>query len=320
MSFIRTVLFDIPPSELGVCYAHEHVIIDPGIPTWTNPDFLLDSVETAIEELRAFHGAGGRAVIDSMPCDAGRNAIKLAQVARGTGVHIVAATGLHLPKYYHPGHWGNEYPAHKLLRLFVEDIEEGIDTHDYSGPILERTPYRAGVIKIATGETITAREERALTAAAQAHVATGCPILTHTEQGRLALQQIGHLRREGVDLKHVCLSHTDRNPDVGYHRDILATGVRVEYDSGFRWKQADGNPTLDLCVELIPEFPDQIMLGMDAARRTYWTSYGGSPGLTFLLTQFTEQLKDAGIPDDLLHRVFVTNPAATFAFAEPAAP
>jgi hypothetical protein len=32
------------------------------------------------------------------------------------------------------------------------------------------------------------------------------------------------------------------------------------------------------------------MLGMDAARRSYWKSYGGAPGLSFLLTDFRRQM------------------------------
>lgn len=317
MSWIRTVLGDIAPAELGMCYAHEHVIIDPSFTTHVTPEFELSDVERAAQELREFHAQGGRAMIDSMPCDCGRNVLKLAELSRRTGVHLVCPTGLHLAKYYDPGHWGNSYSVDELAALFIAEINEGIDARDYNGPLVRRTPHRAGLIKIATGSAFTPREQKIFAAAAQAHRATGCPILTHTEQGALALEQIDVLERHGVDLRHVCLSHTDRQPDAGYHREILATGVRVEFDSAFRWKPADGNPTLDLLVALLPEFPDQIMLGMDAARRGYWRSHGGSPGLAFLLTEFSAALCAAGISKDTLHRIFVSNPAATFSFASP---
>lgn len=317
MSFVRTVLGDIPPAELGVCYAHEHVIIGPSFATHAHPEFLLDDLERATIELREFHAAGGRAMIDSMPCDAGRNVEKLAALSRATGVHLVCPTGLHLAKYYEPGHWGDRYTEDDLAALFIADIRDGIDAHDYNGPIIRRTPHRAGLIKIATGPAFTAREEKVFAAAAQAHRVTGCPILTHTEQGELAQEQIDYLARHGVALGHVCLSHTDRKPDVGYHRAILARGVRVEFDSAFRWKLPAGarNPTLDLLLALLPEFPDQIMLGMDAARPTYWRSHGGRPGLTFLLTEFSATLRTADVSDALLHRIFVSTPAATFSFS-----
>jgi phosphotriesterase-related protein len=317
MSFVRTVLGDVPAESLGVCYAHEHVIIDRSFTTHANPEFLLDDVELGAHELLEFHAAGGRAMIDSMPADAGRNVLKLVELSRRTGVHLVCPTGLHLAKYYDPGHWGHHYSEAELAHLFTEDVVHGIDAHDYNGPLLRRTPHRAGLIKIATGARFTAREEKIFAAAAQTHRTTGCPILTHTEQGELALEQVERLRTGGVDLRHVCLSHTDRKPDLAYHREILSTGARVEFDSAFRWRKShgDANPTRDLLLALLPEFPDQLMLGMDAARRDYWRSYGGAPGLTFLLTEFTASLRNAGVSTEALHRIFVTNPAQTFSFA-----
>jgi phosphotriesterase-related protein len=315
MSFVRTVLGDLDAVHLGVCSAHEHVIIDPSFTTHVTPDFLLDDLDRAMPELQQFHVDGGRAMIDSMPCDSGRNVLKLAELSRRTGVHLVCPTGLHLAKYYDPGHWGTRYSETQLADLFVADIEQGVDAHDYGGPLVARTTHRAGVIKIASDRAFTPREEKIFAAAAEAHRRTGCPVLTHTEQGELALEQIERLRARGVDLRHVCLSHTDRKPDLGYHREILSTGVRLEYDSAFRWPDhTTRNPTRDLLVALLPDFPDQLMLGMDAARRSYWHSYGGAPGLSFLLTTFSAELRAAGVSTETLHRVFVSTPAQTFSF------
>ncbi len=317
MSFVRTVLGDIAPAQLGACDAHEHLIIDPGLPTERNPDFLLDDVEKAVSEVAQFRRDGGGAIVDSMPCDAGRNVLKLAEISRRTGVHVICPTGVHLAKYYDPGHWGGAYDEDELTALFADEIELGVDARDCNGPLVRRTEHRAGVIKIATDTAFTAREERIFAAAAAAHRRTGCPILTHTEEGTLALKQIERLRRGGVALAHVCLSHTDRRPDVGYHREILASGVRVEFDHAFRWKPEQGNPTRDLVLALLDEFPDQIMLGMDAARRRYWRSYGGGPGLSFLLTDFAGQLRAAGVTDAQLERIFVQTPASAFSFVPP---
>jgi phosphotriesterase-related protein len=313
MSFIRTVLGDIAPSELGLCYAHEHIIIDASFTTQATPDFLLDDVAKASAELSDFRAAGGSAMVDSMPCDSGRNVRKLAEISRASGVHIVAPTGLHMAKYYDLGHWGHFYAEDQLAALFIAEIEEGIDAHDYNGPIVERAPHRAGVIKIATDAQWSPREEKLFAAAAHAHRRTGCPILTHTEQGTLGLEQAERLRSSGVDLRHVVLSHTDRKPDPAYHRDLLQTGVRLEYDSGFRWKE--GNPTLDLVVELAPEFPGQILLGMDAARRSYWTHHGGRPGLCFLLREFRRDLLARGLTEALWLQIMRDNPARAYAFA-----
>src|SRR4028119_1656567 len=114
--FVRTVLGDTPASQLGVTYAHEHIIIDASFATAQNADFLIDSVDLAVQELREFYRNGGRAVIDAMPCDCGRNVCKLAQVSQESGVHIVAPTGMHLSKYYDAGHWSHCYSEDDLAQ------------------------------------------------------------------------------------------------------------------------------------------------------------------------------------------------------------
>jgi len=313
---IRTVLGDIDAADFGVCYAHEHLIIDPSVATLRFPDFRLESVAIGIAELKEVHALGGRAMVDSMPCDAGRNVVKLAAMSEGSGIHILCPTGVHLAKYYDDGHWSNDYSVDQLTSLFIADIEDGIDRFDYSGPVVERTSHRAGLIKISTeGESIGPREQRVFEAAAQTHKQTGAPILTHCEQGKGALEQAALLASHGVDLSKVVLSHTDRTPDLSYHRDVLQTGVRLEYDSGFRWKSEE-NPTLDLLVKLIAEFPDQLMLGMDAARPTYWKHYGGEPGLTFLLKEFSDAIKARGVTDEQWQKIFVTTPADAYEFKQ----
>jgi 5-phospho-D-xylono-1,4-lactonase len=316
MPFLRTVLGDIEASQAGVCYAHEHIIIDPSFTTHRYPDFLLDSVERASIDVADFYAAGGRTLVDSMPCGGGRNAAKLAEVCRRTGANIICPTGLHLTKYYAPGHWGERLSVEELSRLFVADIQEGIDSNDYNGPEISRTPHKAGVIKVATGQKVPSTHERKIfEAASVAHHQTGAPILTHTEQGAGALEQVQLFQEFRVPLQHVVISHTDRAPDRNYHKEILSTGAVLEYDSAFRWGADAGNPTLDLVVAMFAAgFGSQIVLGMDAARRKYWKAYDGAPGLAFLLREFVPRLKQAGLADADIQKIFVSTPASCYAF------
>lgn len=316
MSFIRTVLGDIPPAQAGITYAHEHLIIEESFPTWANPDFLLNDVDKVSAELTQVYQAGGRTMVDTMPANCGRNVLKLAEVSRRTGIQIIAPTGIHLEQYYPPSHWRYQYSEDQLTRLFIADVEEGIDAYDYNGPFVERTPHRAGMVKLATGdETITPHQELIFRAVVNTHRATGVPILTHTNAGRRALDQVERFDKLGADLSHVVLSHVDRCSDVGYHRAVLQTGVRVEFDSAFRWKASEENWTYRLLEALLPDFPEQITAGMDAARSTYWQSYGGSPGLTYLLTTFRDELARRGL-GDYWNRLMVQNPAALYRFKQ----
>ena len=314
MNFVRTILGDITPEQMGLTYSHEHIIIEESYPTVENPLFLLNDVEKVSAELKRLYAHGGRTMVDTMPANCGRNVLKLAEVSRRTGVHIVAPTGVHLEIYYPPHHWRYTYSEDQLAQLFIEDIEIGIDKYDYNGPLVERTLHKAGLIKLATGDApITAHQEKIFRAVAHAHQATGVPILTHTNYGKHAITQAEMFEKLGADLSHVVISHVDRYKDIGYHRALLQTGVKVEYDSAFRWKEGEENWTYTLLKALLPEFPDQIVMGMDAARHTYWQSYGGKPGLNFLLTTFKEELEKM----ELFHfydNIFYSNPAQLFSF------
>jgi predicted metal-dependent phosphotriesterase family hydrolase len=307
VSFIRTVLGDIEPEDLGPTHAHEHLVIDGGRVVELNPDFLLADVDKAVAELEPARALGLAAIVDATPCDFGRNPLKLADASRRSGIHVVGATGLHLAHWYDPDGWTEHETVEQLAGRFEADITEGIDG----------TEHRAGVIKIAGSAQLNDRERRVFEAAAIAHLRTGCPILTHCTDGLGAIEQVAWLGELGVRSSHVTLSHTDKVVDRGYHREILATGASVEYDQGFRWKPDVDNGTLTLLAWMIEDgFGDQLMLGMDAARQGYWTTYGGSPGWAFLLGPFAEQMQLRGIAADAQRAIFITNPARAFSFAE----
>ena len=316
MTFVRTVLGDIAPEELGVTYSHEHLVIDGGRPVELEPEFDLADVEAMATEVAVAAALGLRSVVDAMPCDAGRNAAMLAGIARRTGVNVVAPTGLHHDRYYGAAHWSHRFSVEELADLFVADITDGIDAYDYAGPVVHRTPFRAGVIKVAGSEDgLTPRDRRVFEAAAQTHRRTGAPILTHCEHGTGALEQVRFLGEHGVSPSHIVLSHVDQVVDRGYHRELLATGAFGEYDQSFRWPDDEPNGTVQLISWMVEDgLDDRIVLGMDAARRRYYLVHGGTPGLVWLLDGFSRLLADAGL-DALVHdRLFVTNPARAFAF------
>jgi predicted metal-dependent phosphotriesterase family hydrolase len=316
MTLVRTVLGDIDPGDLGVTYAHEHLVIDGGRPVLMEPEFDLSDVDRMATEVAAAADLGLGAVVDAMPCDAGRNASKLAELSRRTGVHVVAPTGLHHDRYYGPAHWSHRLDVDALAELFVADIEDGIDANDYSGPVVRRTAHRAGVVKVGGSEGgLSERDERVFAAAAIAHVRTGVPILTHCERGTGALDQVRWLTDRGVEAGHIVLSHVDKVVDRGLHRELFATGAVGEYDGSFRWPDDETNGTLQLLGWMAEDgLLDHVVLGMDAARQGYYAVYGGRPGLGWLLDGFTDAMEAHGLDAAARRRLFVDNPARAFAF------
>jgi phosphotriesterase-related protein len=317
VSFVRTVLGDVDPGQLRTTYAHEHLVIDHGRMVQAEADFLLIDVDRLAAELADAAAAGLQTAIEATPADCGRNPAMLAELARRTGVNIVAATGLHHERFYGPTHWSVRAREEELADLFAADVIDGIDERDYGGPIVRRTGVRAGIVKVAGSEGgPSSRDEPIFRAAAAAHRRTGVPVHTHCEAGTGALEQLRLLADAGVPAVHVSLSHVDKVVDRGYHRELLSTGAFAVYDQAFRWGDRD-NGTIQLIEWAVEDgTSSRVMLGMDAARQGYYRSYGGSPGLAFLLGPFSDRLAARGVPSEVRESMFVGAPSRAFAFAE----
>jgi len=60
-------------------------------------------------------------------------------------------------------------------------------------------------------------------------------------------------------------------------------------------------------------------MGHDHARRAQWTALGGSPGMSYLLGEFSQRMTERGL-SDVRTAIFMINPASVFAFARGTAP
>jgi phosphotriesterase-related protein len=118
------------------------------------------------------------------------------------------------------------------------------------------------------------------------------------------------LESVGVPPERVILSHTDKVVDVDYHTSILGRGANVEYDQSLRRHLIGSDETVSLVARMWDEgFGSQIMLGTDGARRSLWTSLGGSPGLAWLYGSMPALLGTAGLSGAEIESMFVDNPA-----------
>ena len=302
-NLVRTVLGDIPASQLGVTYMHEHLIIDSPIVSRDFPHIHLPSEAEAIAEVNLCRSAGVQTLVDCMPTGSGRSAVKLAAISKATGVNIVATAGLHTDRYYLPTDELENMDAEDLAKVFIRDIQVG----------MEGTEFKAGQLKVVTsGHVIKDRDRRLFEAVAIAQQITGAPIISHCEHGTGALEQIELFIALHIPVHKVTLSHTDKENDIGYHKEILASGINVEYDQSLRQSDQDAPPSALLMKAMIEAgFIDQIMLGTDGARRSLWSSLGGSPGLAWLYSGWSKKLIELGLTQGQLDKVFIDNPART---------
>ncbi len=316
MAFVRTILGDIDPKDMGITDAHEHLIrIGGGEVAHGGEDMRLPSVEKAVAETRLFLAAGGKTIVDAAPVSLGRDIGKLLEVNAAVDAHIIASTGFQEGLFYdNTVHWAARYTVEQIAELLIADIEEGIDVHDYMGPIVERSTARAGAIKVGTGYgMISPFEEKIIHAAALAQQATGAVLNTHTRAGTMALEQAQMLMRCGVPPERIILGHAQRNPDLWLHKQIAALGCSFMYDGGYRVKYYPDSTRVELIRGMIKAgYQKHITLGCDAGKKSYQKAYGAGTGFDYDLTVFVPRLREEGIVEDAIEDMLVNNPARLF--------
>ena len=310
MKMIETSLGALPLDQLGTrINAHDHLFLDSGPGGVNVPDFLLDDVDKTTAEIERWAAAGGGAIVDTMPTT-GRNVDKCVEVSRRTAVPIIMSTGFHKGAYYWPDHWRYLYDEDQMVALVHDEITVGIERSNYRGPVVNRSPIKAAVMKVA-GEynRVTANMQKLIRVVGRVHQQTGTPIYAHTEHGTAANDILDLLEESGVPLERVLVCHLDRNPDLFLHKQIAARGAFLEYDTPSRFKYQPENIVIDLMRGMIDAgYGDRLMLGGDMARRSYLKAYGGGPGFEYLLTSFTPRLEQEGFSTHELQQIWHDNP------------
>ena len=295
---VRTVLGDIAPDTLGVCDAHDHLFLrSPQLPGQE-----LADVRLAAAELAAFRAAGGATVIQWTPYGMGRHASELPSLARESGVHLVAATGLHQAAHYTTELL--EKVGADLAGLFVRELTEGIGG---AGP-------RAGMIKVAGGFHGLDRHARhVMAAAAEAQHATGAAIGVHLDLGTGAPEVLDLLCGElDVPPDRVILGHLNRSPDPAVHRMAAEAGAYLAFDGPSRAHHAtDWRLPEALAALADAGHGDRVLLGGDTTTAG-GRSVNGGPGMPYLLRGHRRRLA-LTLGEEMVTHFLTANPARAFA-------
>lgn len=216
---VNTVLGPVDAARLGFTLSHEHVCAaSPGVwQAW--PELFggrAQFVKIAVDQLKRAKDEGVDSVVDVTTVDLGRDIRLLEEVSRKSGMQIVACTG----------HWLDASrtmaarTVEELAEFFTREIERG----------MEGTPIRAGIIKVANGNTIDPFGEKVLRAAARVSKATGVPITTHSPgAARIGEKQAEIFESEGLAPSRVCIGHSDNSP-ADYQMGLIKRGYYLGMD------------------------------------------------------------------------------------------
>jgi len=340
--YIRTVLGDIAPEELGITLGHEHLLIDlRGLwdsppparahlvdqePTLQNrgelmrnpydsrPNLLIDDPELSFRELMYYKAAGGQGLIDMTTVGTKPDPEALRALAQRTGLHVVAGCGYYrqpvLPEEIHDR--SAEAIADDLLRWLTEGM--------YG------TTIQAGLMgELGTSSPIYPFEERQLRAAARVQRQTGASINVHPLiWGHEHLHILDILEEEGADLSRVTVSHCDELIEPEWHARIAERGAVLSFDTfgsetffdrSFAQEPRDTDRIACLLRLLEQGYATQITLAHDICTRLQFRHYGGW-GWDHLLANIVPRLRHAGVSQQELDAMFIVTPRRLLTLVE----
>lgn len=343
MKILRTVLGDVPAESSGRILSHEHLLYGyPGaeLDHRTVLDYSAAVDFVAGQVKRGMDGYSYGTIVDMTPPEVGRHPQFMVDVAKQTGMNVVAITGFFPERMGVPYYWRRQ-TVEELTEFFVRDLTEGMVF------AWQQTPYRAGAIKIATGqESVTPMpspvgpngrhihevEDRIIRAAARAATQVGCAINTHidpmdfevTNPGR---EQLEILLEEGMDPAKVIIGHAFVPPQVEMMREILEMGGNVQLDHvGIPWRVGSAEELdeamADALVTLIDEgHLEKVVISFD---RWFFNPRAGvteidpqllneKVDLGYMFTSFVPRLKGKGVTDEQLDALMIHNPRRIFA-------
>jgi predicted metal-dependent phosphotriesterase family hydrolase len=300
MERAQTVTGPVDVESLGFTLPHEHLFLR----MWA--DDGRGSIEQAadekvlLEELRAFRELGGGCLLDLTPRGCGRDPMAVRRLAEATGLAIIMGCGWYLEPYYPPEDALARRSVNAIADQLVAEIECGMDGTD----------IRPGVIgEIGVGQGwLSPLEERVHRAVARAHLRTGLPIITHTQNAAAGFAQFAVFEEEGVDLRKVCVGHCDSQPYLDYCEAIAQRGSFVAFDNiGLQMGHLEDR-LVHLVKTLVEHgFAEQVLLSHDVGQTSELRYFGGR-GYTYLSEVFLPRLRAAGLPEAVIDQITVANP------------
>lgn len=313
---IHSVTGMVDPAEKPFFQSHEHLLISQGRSGEINSTLCFEDYEKSLQELKAFHMAGGEALTDAQPVGCGRMAAQLRRLSEESNVRIVASTGFHKMIFYPEGHWNFTSSETMLADIYINELTAGM----YQDPDMQfpskQTSAQAGQIKTAIEASVMdAQYQKLFSAAASAAIETGAPLMVHVENGCSPEQYLEFLVKKGVKPEQMIFCHMDRAcADLGLHKEFARAGVFLEYDTIAREKYHSDKRELEIFHEMIEEgLEDRLLFSLDTTRQRL-KSYGGEVGLDYILKTFLKKMEDSGISQNTIEKISRDNPSQAFAW------
>jgi len=307
---VETVRGPVAAGDLGVSLLHEHVFIaNPegianfnhhwGAPWWDEEERVAD----AIRQLQELRDVGVQTIVDPTGFGLSRDIRRLQRVNADVDINIVVCTGLYafieVPAYL------KYRDAESLAAIFTREIEEGIDDTGVKAAFLKCAIESYGVV----GDI-----PLILDAVALASVATGAPVMVHTNAAfKTGLTALSELTSRGVDPTRIVIAHAGDSNDLDYLREMGDSGAVLGLDRfNIPSFNSDENRIDTLCKLLDEGYIDRIHLAHDAASFNDFMQHNppfaeANPNYTHIHYNVLPKLRERGVTEEQIDEMLVTN-------------
>lgn len=325
---VNGVLGPLEAEQLGKTLMHEH--LQYGFTGWQGdltcgPVRELYTMQDNMKWIKPIteDPYNFKTIVDATNNECGRDPQFLARMAIALNINIICSTGFYYENMSAHGYWkflSGPHDINVLIEeLMTKELEEGI-----AGTTgLDLKPIKAGVMKLATSAgQITPVEEAFIKAAARVNNKTGHPIITHTELGTMGPEQAKLLVENGADPKSVSIGHMCGSTDIDYHEKVLQYGVFDCFDrfglEGELFHTPTDEERCQTIVKLIEKgYEDQILMSHDTVTVELGRDFGDKnenpifahANIQNIPTRVIPMLKDMGVTDAQLDKIFIKNPA-----------
>jgi len=335
MKHVTTVTGDVRPDELNMVLSHEHLFIDlrhqapadalersltaadrPALmcdPYMLRDNLVLDDFAAAADECRMLAEVGCDTVVDCSTDEIGRDAAKLAELSRRTGMKIVMGCGNYTGDTHSEAfRTGDEG---MLAEKLISEIDSGIGG------------VRPGIIgEIGTSREILPSEFKALRIAGRAQKHSGLAVQLHIYPWSTnGLDALKVLEAGGVTPDRIVICHSDVTPDRRYIRELLTAGAYVQLDNfGKEFTPRAGGfaagafakdaERAELAAWIIDSgFGDRLLLTNDICLKCMLKSRGGA-GYRHIFADIVPMIAALGVPEKYLREhILHDNPVAVLA-------
>jgi phosphotriesterase-related protein len=341
MKSVMSVKGEIPARNMGLTLPHEHLFTDlscyldkssfasdqecfsqritpelsPEVrqKPWSFKDnIILNDVNSAISEAKAFQAVGGETIVDASPYPGmGRNPRGLLAASIAAGVNVIMSSG----RYSAPSMNEAEKAVsiEELSKRFLAEFTDGA----------EGSGIKPGILKVGFVDKADKEPElRSLRAAGQVQHKVGCALSIHPH----IWQPDSHLlldilAEEGCDLNKVILCHQDfLGSQHEYLQSLVSRGCYIEFDtfgSGFindrMWQSSEESKIENVIAQIRQGNTKRILLSGDMCMKVMLVC-GGGVGLRNIPANTLPALSTRGINPETIHMISVENPQRVFGY------